>query len=235
MNKKKILSIIALVLIVALFVGATIYLLPFFAELLEEQNRLAFQAYIDSLGWLGVLVILGIQVLQIILAFIPGEPIEVIAGFMYGPIGGLLICLVGIVIGSTLVFFLVSKLGVPFIKLFFKEEKLKQYEFLQNPQKVDFMTFILFFIPGTPKDLLTYVAPLTPIKMSRFILIATFARIPSVVSSTIAGSAIGDGQFALSIFVFAITGIIALFGIRYNNKLMNKYNEEAANGKQDQA
>ena len=171
-------------------------------------------------GWL---VVFGIQALQIVIAFIPGEPIEIIAGILYGTWGGLLLCLSGCVVASTLVFSISKKCGTSLLYKMFGKNKVDNFAFLKNKKRVETVSFILFLIPGTPKDMLTYVAGVSNLKLSRFLLISTFARIPSVVSSTLIGSSMRQGDWGITITIFIITAIIGILGIRFNDKIMEFY------------
>ncbi len=228
MNKKipLPLKIIAAVLVTCVIAALCIWLIPLVLSLGEPQNQERFRDFIESLGVLGVLAMLFIQVLQIIIAIIPGEPIEILMGLMYGTVGGLVLTLVGIAIGQILVFFAVKKLGMKFAAKFVDVKKFENLSFLKNPNKRDSLIFILFFVPGTPKDILTYFAPFTGIEFLRFIIIATLARIPSVVSSTWAGATISDGSFMKTLIIFAVTGVIGIVGIIINNHITKKHNNE---------
>ena len=94
---------------------------------------------------------------------------------------------------------------------------VEKYKFLKNTKKIELTIFILFFIPGTPKDALTYLAPFVPIKPKKFFVISTIARIPSVITSTILGDQIIKGNYLIAIIVFVITAIISIGGILFNN------------------
>lgn len=224
----RIAKIVAVIAIAVVLVFVTIRLLPWFVSLKDESVRVAFQEYVHSLGFGGVLLLLGIQVLQIVVAFLPGEPIEILGGMLYGTFGGLVLCLTGVLIGSCAVYSLVRLLGKPLIDRLFKKEEVSKYAFLRDTAKIETMVFILFFIPGTPKDILTYLAPFVRIKPLKFFLIATFARIPSVITSTYAGASIMAGKWWQTVVVFVITGILGLLGIWYNNRLTKKQNAKLA-------
>ena len=143
-----------------------------------------------------------------------GEPVEVLAGMSYGPIGGLFVIFLGAFISSVIIFFAVRKFGRNFLYSFVSKEKIEKLEnskLFSNPKKIDSILFILFFIPGTPKDLFVYLAGLLPIKPTKFLLISTFARFPSIISSTIAGSSLVDGNWTMIIVTYAVT--FALAGI----------------------
>lgn len=227
--KKKlllVLKILAVLLILAALIALCVWLIPLVASLRKPEIQAKFQSFIESLGPLGVLAMLLLQVLQIIIAIIPGEPIEILMGVMYGTFGGLFLTLLGIFIGQTIVFFAVKKLGIKFAARFVDVKKFSELSFLKSPDKRDSLIFLLFFIPGTPKDILTYFAPFTDINYLRFIIIATLARIPSIISSTWAGASISDGSIVKTVIIFAITGVIGIIGIIINNKITAKHNKD---------
>ena len=111
-----------------------------------------------------------------------------------------------------------------------KDQSLK---FIKSSRRLNLLMFILFFIPGTPKDLFTYFAGLTPMKLHTFLMISTIARIPSVITSTIGGHALGTQQYVFAAVVFAITIIVSLIGIlvyrRISKQEKEKEKEESQN------
>ena len=184
------------------------------------------KSYVASLGAFGILFTFLIQTLQVILAFIPGEPIEIAAGALYGTVGGTLLCLAGIGTGSLIIFLLVKILGKKLVLKVIGSDKYSRLKFLKDPAKRDIFIFLLMFIPGTPKDVLTYFAPLSGISMVRFIIIASIARIPSVISSTYVGGSIAKGQYIYSLAVFLIVGAVSIGGIILYNKIIEAKNKE---------
>ena len=139
----------------------------------------------------------------------------------YGAIGGLIIVFLGAFVSSFIIFFAVRKFGRNFIYAFVSKEKIEKIEqnkIFSNQKRLDLILFILFLIPGTPKDLLVYIGGLLPIKPMKFLLISTFARFPSIVSSTIAGSNLIAGNWAVVIATYIITFLIAALIIYMFNK-----------------
>ena len=223
-NKRKAIRdafiIVGIVTAVVSIAVITVELIPLAQALLKPEMRLRFQAYLDSLGFAGWIIILVLQVLRIVLAFIPGEPIELMSGLMFGALGGMIVCLIGIFIGSGIVFYLTKTYGHKFIRIFVSEKKLQEFKFIHDTKRLEIVTFVLFFLPGTPKDALTYIAGLTDIKPSRFMLISTFARIPSVVTSTIVGANISNGNYKLSLIIFLAVAVIGAIGLLVHKKLI---------------
>lgn len=229
-NTKKWLKrgIILLLALAAVF--ATIKLFPWFSALVSDASaREDLKAYITSLGWRGFFYMLGIQVLQVIVAVLPGEPVELLAGMIFGAFGGLLVCMLGLCIGTAAVFFTVRALGKDFVTKRMNNEHKGLLAFLNDSKKLELLTFILFFIPGTPKDVLTYVAPLTKISPSHFLVIATLARIPSVITSTYAGNTFINGELYKTVIMFILMGALGIAGIIINNSIMKKSKTEKNN------
>ncbi len=218
------LKIGAAVLILAALAALCVWMIPMVLSLGEPETREQFRAFIESLGVLGIVAMLLLQILQVIVAIIPGEPIEILMGLMYGTVGGLALTLVGIAIGQVFIYLAIKRFGMKFAAKFVDVEKFENLKFLKNPSKRDGLIFLLYFIPGTPKDILSYFAPFTGIPFLRFIVIATFARIPSIISSTWAGATISDGSIIKSVLIFAVTGVIGIFGIILNNYITKKHN-----------
>ncbi len=222
-NKKifNIVKIILLLVAISIMIFATIKLFPYFKNLGTTQGRLEFKEKIDTIGFKGILLVITLVIIQLFLAFIPGEPIEIIAGMCCGTIGGMIAIFVGVFLASSIIFFSVRKFGKNFIHSFLKEEnidKLEKNKLFSDEKKLEFVLFILFFIPGTPKDLFVYLGAILPINPTRFLFISTFARFPSVITSTYCGANLIDGNFKMSITVFAITFLISILGIFAYNK-----------------
>lgn len=172
-----------------------------------------FRQWVDSHGLLGPLAFLGMMLLQVFVAVIPGEPLEIGAGYAFGAVEGTLLCILGAAIGSTLVFLFVRRFGVRAVEVFISREKIHSLRFLQNTRRVHLFLLVAFLLPGTPKDVLCYVAGLTTLKLGPFILISSICRLPSIVTSTIGGSALGSGQWGMAAIVFAATLVISAIGL----------------------
>lgn len=210
-KKTKIFKIIIFIIALAILIGLTIYLFPIMKHLLEPDGREVFEKEIKNSGSLGIFLLFGLQAAQIFLPILPGEPIEILAGMCYGPIGGTIFITISVAIITAIIFFVVRKLGRKFVYDMCSEEKVKKIEnskLFKNPKQIEYIMLVLFLIPGTPKDILVYIAGLLPINPLKFILISTFARLPSIISSTIAGNTLIAGNWKMIILVYAITFVI---------------------------
>ncbi len=176
-------------------------------------NPDAWVEYIRSFGIFSGIILLFFQVLQVFLAIIPGEVIEIVSGCIFSPLLACLICYLGVFLASALIFFMVRKLGKRFSSIFVTEAKLKSLRFINTKEKLKRTTFLLFLIPGTPKDLLTYFFALAPIKYGDFFAITAFARFPSIISSVVGGKFLGDGEYIKAIVIFVITAFVSVLGL----------------------
>ncbi len=220
-NKVKIFKIFLTIIVLSLFLGIIIYLFPIMRDLSTLEGQIAFKEKVENSGVLGMLSLFGLQVAQIFLIIVPGEPIEILAGMCYGSLCGTVFIMVSACIISTSIFLLVRKFGRKFVYDFCdkkKVEKIENSKVFQNPKKIEFIMLILFLIPGTPKDLLVYVAGLLPIKPLKFIIISTFARFPSVITSTLAGEQLAIGDWKMSIILYVAILILVALAVFIINK-----------------
>lgn len=232
-QKAKIFKLVVFIMAIAIMLVATIYLFPLVRNLATPEGQLQFKEKIQNTGILGVLLLFGLQFAQVFLFIIPGEPIEILSGMCFGGFWGTVFILASCFIISTAIVLLVRKYGLKFVENFFEKKqitKMKNNKLLKNPKTIEVIMCILFLIPGTPKDLLTFLGGLLPIKPLKFILIATFARIPSVVSSTFVGNSILNGDIKAIIIIYLATFLlVAIFLLIYNKFDKNKVTEKVLN------
>ncbi len=220
LNKKRLIQIILFVAFLIVVTIAFIKLFPIISDISTEGGRLAFREHVINSGISGFLTLFALQFSQIFLVILPGEPIELLAGACYGSIGGTVFILLSSMIISTLIILLVKLFGKTFTDLFTDPEKFKKIKnskLFKNPKKFEYIMFILFFIPGTPKDLLVYIGAMLPINKVRFVILTTLARTPSVISSTIVGSNLIQGDFTTSLIIYAVIFIVAVLLVLFLN------------------
>lgn len=215
-RRRKRLSGISVAVVALLAVFITLFIWNWLSSFSQEE----FRAYIQSFGVMGWLVLLGLQFLQVFIALIPGELLETAAGYAFGPVMGTVVCYVGIAAASSLVFLLTRRFGVRLVEVFISREKINELRFINTESKRNNLIFLIFFIPGTPKDLLTYFVGLTDIRLHVFLAISLVARIPSVISSTFGGHLLGEGQYWGAILLYGIVGIVSLAGLLVYNKVI---------------
>ena len=184
-----------------------------------------FRDWVNEHGVWGKIFYVGIVALQVVVALIPGEPLELAGGYAFGALEGTILALLGIVIGSAMVFELVRRYGVKLVEVFFSREKIESLAFMKNPKKTRVIAFLLMLIPGTPKDFLSYFAGLTKLRLMDWLAIVTVARIPSVISSTISGGAMGDQDYWLAAITMGVTVLLSAAGILYYRHICREQSE----------
>lgn len=173
------------------------------------------RAFVSDHAFVSRLAMLGINIVQVLLAFLPGEPVELASGYAFGFWEGTALCLVASGLATSMIYWATRRWGWKLVGLFFDRSLFDRFSWLKSAKRLELIMFIVFLIPGTPKDFLTYFAGLTNMRFLPVVLIATFGRIPSIVTSTIAASAVGSGNWPLvactlvaSAFLLAVGGLM---------------------------
>ena len=205
---KKILTVISILITIAM----ALLLWRVFQTLMTESGREEFRTMIMDLGVWGYLIIIGLTVSQVFLFFLPGEPIELLAGMCYGTFGGLIVIYIGVFLSSCLIFFLVRKVGKASVYDLIGKEKVDRIENskLVKNGGAESLLLLLFALPGIPKDILVYIGAFLPVNAPRFILLSTLFRFPGIITSTIVGASFAEGNRRFAITMYVITFILSL-------------------------
>ncbi|MBQ9690555.1 MAG: TVP38/TMEM64 family protein [Eggerthellaceae bacterium] len=226
LTRLDLIKLLGLLVFVAIVIGVAIYLWPFVSNLNTQQGRQELVTHIKQAGPFGVVMLLALQLLQIIVAVIPGEVVQLVAGMIYGPFFGTLIILAGCVLSSALLYQLVHRLGAPFVHAMIPEKWIKKLNSFETSEKLDITVFLLFLIPGMPKDVLTYIVPLTNMPFVRFLVLSNVARIPGVLMSTLFADSLTDGNIIKSITIAAVVTIFTVIGIFWRERLMSLFDKD---------
>ena len=218
LTKQQIALLVVIAVVVLAVKGAVIYFWPYISSLQEEENQKIFQDWVRSFGPWGIIILLVIQVLQIILFFIPGEVIEFSSGLLYGILGGYLICITGQILAILLTYFLVRIFGKALVDKMVDKETMNKVE--ERHTRAEVLLFFCLLIPGIPKDVFNFVAPYCKVPMWKYIVITLIARFPTVFSSILMGAAILNGEFNLSLVVLIVSATIGICGIIFNKQIV---------------
>lgn len=175
----------------------------------EYENSNALRELIDEHPVISAVIMMSICTVQVIIAFIPGEVVEVAAGYAFGAWWGAALCTAGITLGSTIAIILTRRFGRRLVEAFYPREKLDSMPVLSEPKKRNVLVALLFLIPGTPKDLLTYIIGLTEMSLPLYVLLTTVSRFPSIIMSTLSGDAMGEQRWVNAMWFFIITGVLS--------------------------
>jgi uncharacterized membrane protein YdjX (TVP38/TMEM64 family) len=221
------------IVLATVFVGALVYLTIRFGPELTKlvSNPEQFREYVLSFGPWSAAVFMLFQVIQVVVAVIPGEPVQLAGGYIFGTFLGTVFSTIGITVGYIIVFSAVRLFGYPLVKKFVSEKEIEKFSILINSPKLEATIFLLFLIPGIPKDILVYLAGLTPINPFLFFLIITTARTPAMIGSSYIGAKIQTNEYMLAIIVSTVASILFVFGFIYKDKIIDLLHKRFRNGK----
>jgi uncharacterized membrane protein YdjX (TVP38/TMEM64 family) len=215
--KQLIIKISALSILVIVGIFLAIKYTPDFLHLAANPDNL--KTLLSSYGVLGILIFILIQIIQVIIAFLPGELTQLAGGYIYGTFMGTLYSMTGITLGSIIVFFTSRFLGDSLLNLFMSKERFEKFSFLINSPKSEMIMFILFLIPGMPKDSLSYLAGITPVKPVNFLVVSSLARFPALFVSSYVGANLQQGNFTTVIIVILISCSLIAAGFFMKDKI----------------
>jgi uncharacterized membrane protein YdjX (TVP38/TMEM64 family) len=174
--------------------------------------------FLQSLGPYSPAVFVLFQVLQVVAAPFPGELTGVAGGYVYGETFGVLLSTVGLTVGSWIAFELASILGRPFVERFVRPEVLHKFDFLTTNTGAT-ICFLLFLIPGFPKDYLCYLLGLSRMKLGTFLVVSVIGRIPGTYLLTLQGAKFRNQEY-YQVMLFAVgSAFILLAAYLYRNKI----------------
>jgi uncharacterized membrane protein YdjX (TVP38/TMEM64 family) len=219
-------KLILIVILVAIFVFSLVLVVIYYREICAfsdlgniEQSAAKVKQWINSWGFLAPLIFILFQILQVVIFIIPGEVPEVAGGWLFGFWGGIFFSTVGIAIGSAVNFYLARFLGLAFVQKILPHKSLEKMQKLISGAKSALIYFIIFLIPGIPKDVIAYVAGLSKIRFWLFILISSGGRLLGLILSVIIGVALADGNWLLVVITAIIGIVLIIIGIIYRQKL----------------
>ncbi|MBQ8356787.1 MAG: TVP38/TMEM64 family protein [Clostridia bacterium] len=213
MDDKKRRRIVSLVSFITLL-GVMILITVLFGETLIDmvKDPEVFRERTDGMGLLGKLLFVALVALQVVLAVLPGQVFCLAGGYCFGPFWGILLTVAGTALGSLIAFLLARFLGLRVVTAFYPEEKLQKLSFLRESKQQDLFTFIVFLIPGIPKDMVTYFMGLTQMRLHKFLLISTMGRLPALALTVLGGTALQTRNLTLIIVVICLVLLLLVAG-----------------------
>ena len=174
--------------------------------------------FLDSLGPLAFIGFILLQVAQVVLAPIPGEVTGLLGGYLYGPVPGVVLSTIGLTIGSYIAFALSRAFGRPFVERFVDKGTLSRFDYLLH-HKGAFLVFLLFLVPGIPKDYLCYILGLGRLSTLEFLVIGGTGRLFGTILLTLGGSYIRHHQYMRFSLLFGVALVVVLLAMAYRDKL----------------
>jgi uncharacterized membrane protein YdjX (TVP38/TMEM64 family) len=213
---------IAVGVLFPLFIAAVVVLAVVYRStwLAFFSSRADVQEWIAGYGAVAPLVYIAVQVFQVVIFIVPGEVIQTVGGYLFGIAGGTVYSLLGIAIGSAVDFHIARALGRVFVEGVFGAERVSRFDAFANSRGPQTGFFLLFVIPGIPKDILVYVAGISPIRFPVFLAVTMGGRLPGILGSAIIGDSVADGRWVMGIVVFALAVVLFVQGIVFRQRLV---------------
>jgi uncharacterized membrane protein YdjX (TVP38/TMEM64 family) len=208
----------ALAVVLGLMLYVTIAYGPTITRLISNTQK--FRDYLVSYGAWSAVVFMLIQAAQVVIAAIPGEFTQVAGGYAFGTAWGTFYSVAGILLGTMVAFSISRLFGYPLLKILVPAKGLEKFKFLINNPKAEVGMLVLFLIPGIPKDVLTYIAGMTPLRPLRFMVMAMVARLPGILISSYIGSHVEKRNFTEVIIASALAFGLFLIGIILRERII---------------
>jgi uncharacterized membrane protein YdjX (TVP38/TMEM64 family) len=222
-------EIILTVLFILLLFVSYIYF-RHYSKLIRDPREI--KTVVKSYGRYSVLVFIVLQFLQVVLFFIPGEIVQIAGGYIYGTLWGGLLSLLGITLGSLFAFIIAKKLGRPFVERIVSEKDLKLFGRIldaggdRGRSRAIKIVFILYLIPGLPKDVLAYICGITSMDHKSFIVYSTAGRTPAVIISAYFGATLYSGSRVVPAVIAIVMSILFLIGVFKGERLLRSMGRE---------
>ncbi len=225
-------SILKLVILAGIVIIMPLYVYFQYPELIDHFRSLdRINAFLNQYKTVSVLIYIGLQIFQIVVSVLPGQALQFAAGYAYHFWFGYLFSIIGVTIGTLVTFYLARLLGKDALHVIFGEEKFTKFVHTLNSKKSYFILFVIFLIPGIPKDLFTYAAGVSEVKIKPFLLLSLVGRTPAMMGSVMMGSMFFNGSYIGLIILCVIAVILFIAGLlrkddlikwtdRYYNKLV---------------
>ena len=175
--------------------------------------------FILSFGAYSPLAYILLQVAQVVVAPIPGGAIEFLGGYLFGVKAGLIYSMIGLILGSWLAFSLARIFEKWAVEKFVSPKTMKKFDYLIGHEGA-ILSFLLFLIPGFPKDALCYILGLTPMHLGIFLIISTLGRIPGTLMANLQGAEAFEHQYKLFLILSGVSTLVILFFISTTMKFM---------------
>lgn len=222
-SSRKIISALKLLLLAAIIIGIPSYLLIANRDLLDSFKNLdslrEVAQFLENYKTEGVFIYLGVQIAQIIISVVPGQIFQMAAGYLYGFFFALLLSCIGATIGSTIAYLLAVNLGHNSIKYLVNPEKLDYWVNRLNTKKAYIVVFLLYLIPGLPKDMVAYAAGIARMDLRAFLILSLVGRLPAMSASILIGVFYESGTYTGIWIVAGICVLLFILSILNREKL----------------
>ena len=218
------LFVVFILLMIFVFSGDNLHLIKsiFYDDLSNEE----LQETLRDFGWRGYITIAILSMLQVVCAFLPAEPVQVLGGLTFGFPVGLLCCCVGVLLGNTVIFLLHKIFGEK-LDVFFVKKLHLDLEKVAKSKKCELIIFILYILPAIPYGMICFFASSTKMSYRRFITVTMLGSMPSICIGVALGYMTIASSWVLSVSIFAVLIILLIILTLKRDKLFGKINDYA--------
>lgn len=220
-------AILKLIILALIIIGLSVIVYMFapeFVTIFKDIEKA--KEYLLQYEAASILIFMLLQIIQIVISVLPGQVLQFAAGYIYGFPFGILWSLVGIGLGTIITFYLAKLLGKDAMHVIFDEEKITKFINVLNSKKAYTVIFVIFLIPGIPKDLISYAAGVSEIKLKPFLILSIVGRSPALIATIAMSRLLYNGDYIwLGIFIF-VALILFIIGI-LKRKHLTEYIDKA--------
>jgi len=227
---RKLLAAIKFTSLILLIIGIPAYMYFFQYEFISGFRSVDdIEAYIDKYEIAGAFVYIGLQIVQVIISIIPAQPFNLAAGYIYAFLLGYALSITGTALGTSATFFLARMLGKDAIYLLFGEKKITKFVNQMNSKRALMIIFILYLVPGIPKDPIGYAVGLSKVKFLPFLGLSLVGRTPAMMMTIMVGSMLNKNNYTGVIILSVIVVTICILTIVYRKRIMTKIDKRFEN------
>lgn len=225
-KSKRIIAILKLILLAGILAGIPAFLyFRYGSEVFSKDAAYTMIEYLRANRHFAWLLIIGIQIVQVVICILPGQPVQFASSYMFGILPGFLLSITGAVIGTVISYYLAKLLGRDALRLFFDEKKLDDYRNKLNSGRGLMLAFLIYLIPGVPKDIVSYAAGISDMRFLPFLIIASIGRSPGMLGSLLLGHYFGRQNYRAIIILSAAVALILLVCFIFRGRLIGFLDE----------
>lgn len=220
-RRKLIISILKILLLLAIVIGIPLYIWFFHGEIISRWKSVDdIVAFLEHYETESIIVYIVLQIIQVIISVLPGQIFQMAAGYLYGFWAALLFAMTGAIIGTAISFMIAKVLGRDFLHILFGEERISYYVERLNSKRMYTLVFLIYLIPGIPKDMVSYASGISEIRFKPFIILSSIGRIPGMAGSLLMGTMLEDEKFGFAIGIGLVAVIMCILCVVFKDTLI---------------
>jgi uncharacterized membrane protein YdjX (TVP38/TMEM64 family) len=223
-----------LVVILGAVLGAIVWLVVSDAPIVRVVVRMYsdkqyLKQLVASWGWMAPLVFIVIQALQVIISPFPGEITGPVGGALFGVLWGVVYSTIGLTLGTLVCFAVGRKWGEPLVRPWLSEHHWNRMNFILEAEGA-ILCFILYLIPGFPKDIISYLFGISPMPFWLFAVVSTVARLPGTIIGSYFGASVAEHRYIYAIAFIAIVAALCLPLYYYRHRIIRRFHRKGPRG-----